>query len=81
MYGDVARNLPVSIEAEQSVLGSILLNPTSFEDIAGLITEEDFSVEEHKQIFISMRSMFMMSKEIDIITLIYFYLIINIIVL
>ncbi|MBE6695197.1 MAG: replicative DNA helicase [Ruminococcaceae bacterium] len=70
MYGDVARNLPVSIEAEQSVLGSILLNPTSFEDIAGLITEEDFSVEEHKQIFISMRSMFMMSKEIDIITLI-----------
>ena len=70
MYGDVVRNLPVSIEAEQSVLGSILLNPTSFEDIAGMITEEDFSVEEHKQIFVSMRSMFMMSKEIDIVTLI-----------
>ena len=70
MYGDVARNLPVSIEAEQSVLGSILLNPASYDDIAGILSEEDFSVEEHKQIFISMRSMFMMSKEIDIITLI-----------
>ncbi len=70
MYGDTVRNLPVSIEAEQSVLGSILLSPSSFDDIAGMITEDDFSIEEHRQIFVTMRSMFMQSKEIDIITLV-----------
>jgi replicative DNA helicase len=70
MYGDIARSLPVSIEAEQSVLGAILLSPNSFNDIAGMINEDDFSLEEHKQIFISMRAMFMQSKEIDVVTLI-----------
>ncbi len=70
MNGDIVRNLPVSVESEQAVLGSILLKPSCFDDIAGLISEEDFNIEEHRHIFSAMRSMYMQSREIDPITLI-----------
>ena len=48
MNGDFTKRMPVAIEAEQSVLGSILINPESFDKIAGLITSDDFYLEEHK---------------------------------
>ena len=70
MNGDIVRNLPVSVESEQAVLGSILLKPSAFDDIAGLVAEEDFNIEEHRHIFSAMRSMYMQSREIDPITLI-----------
>ncbi len=70
MNGDIVRNLPVSVESEQAVLGSILLKPSCFDDIAGLITEDDFNIEEHRHIFSAMRSMYMQSREIDPITII-----------
>ena len=33
----LVRKLPFSLEAEQSVLGSILIAPDSFNDIAGIV--------------------------------------------
>ena len=59
METDFSKRLPVSVEAEQSVLGSILLKPAeSFEAIAGLITADDFYVKEHQLIFSAMQEMF-----------------------
>ena len=38
----LVRKLPFSMEAEQSVLGSILISPESFNDIAGIVRSDDF---------------------------------------
>ncbi len=70
MNEELGRKLPVSIESEQAVLGSILLRPDSFDEIAAMLDAEDFYQEEHKKIFSTMRSMFLMSRNIDTITLV-----------
>ena len=70
LNGDFTRKMPVSIEAEQSVLGSILINPESFDKIASLITADDFYLEEHKNIFETMKELYKRNREIDPVTLI-----------
>ena len=45
------KQLPVSIEAEQAVLGSIIIKPDSFDQIGGMLTAEDFYLDDHKSIF------------------------------
>ena len=70
MSDELGRRLPVSIESEQAVLGSILIRPDSFEEIAGVLDAEDFSLEEHKRIYSTMRSMFLSSRNIDTVTLV-----------
>ena len=70
MNGDFTKKMPVAIDAEQSVLGSILINPESFDKIAGLITSDDFYLEEHKNIFETMKELYKKNKEIDVVTLI-----------
>ncbi len=70
MNEELGRRLPVSIESEQAVLGSILIRPDSFEEIAGLLDSEDFSLDEHKKIYATMRSMFLASRNIDTVTLV-----------
>jgi replicative DNA helicase len=42
---------PHSIEAEQSVLGGLLLDNAAFDKIADVITEGDFYRDEHKRIY------------------------------
>ena len=63
------RKLPFSLEAEQSVLGSILVDPQKISEIATLISVEDFYLEEHREIFSAMQKLFLQSKEIDVILL------------
>ena len=67
---ELIRKMPVSIEAEQSVLGSILIKPDSFDAIAAILQEDDFYTEEHRHIFAAMRDMFLMSKNVDAVTLV-----------
>ena len=64
------KQMPVSIEAEQAVLGSIIINPDSFDAIANLLTADDFYLKEHKSIFSAIVSMYMQSKTIDAVTLV-----------
>ena len=45
---NLIRQMPVSIEAEQALLGSIIVNPDSFDKIGGMISTDDFYLEEHK---------------------------------
>lgn len=62
------RNLPHSQEAEQSVLGSILVNPSLMPDIAHSLKESDFYNPVHQDIFRIMQKLYNDSKGIDIIT-------------
>lgn len=64
------RKLPFSLEAEQSVLGSILIDPECFNLVAGILKSEDFYVSEHTQIYLAMQKMYMENRDIDIVTLI-----------
>ena len=50
--------LPHSIEAEQSVLGSILLSPESISEALEYVKPESFYVEQHKALFSLMRTLF-----------------------
>ena len=64
------RKLPYSLEAEQSVLGSIMIDPESFTRIAGKINHTDFYLEEHRDIYLAMQNLFLESRQIDPVTLI-----------
>ncbi len=67
MTGDITsgRKLPFSLEAEQSLLGSILIKPSCFDSIADIITGDDFYLENHRQIYMAMQELFLKSKDID----------------
>ncbi len=63
------RRLPFSLEAEQSVIGSVLINPECFDEIAQIISSEDFYLPEHEQIFYAIKGMYAASKTVDVVTL------------
>ncbi len=67
---DMQKNLPCALEAEQSVLGSILIDPNCFGDLTEIIRAEDFYLSEHGEIFDAMQDLFAKSREIDLVTLI-----------
>ncbi len=62
-------DLVKSTEAEQSVLGSILLDATAIREIEPILTEDMFYHEEHKIIFDSMKKIYKRNEPIDLITL------------
>ena len=64
------KNLPCALEAEQSVLGSILIDPNCFSDLTEILRAEDFYLEEHAEIFYAMYDLFSKNREIDLVTLI-----------
>ncbi len=70
MAEELTRKLPFSLIAEQSLLGSILIDPDSFNEIADLLSATDFYLGEHTQIYLAMQELFLRNREIDIVTLI-----------
>ena len=56
--------------AEQSLLGSVLIDPESFNKIADIVSADDFYISEHAQIYHAMRDLYVANNEIDIVTLI-----------
>ena len=66
----IIKQMPVSVEAEQALLGSIIIKPETFDQIGGLIRVEDFYLEEHKHIYSALVSMYTSSKVIDAVTLV-----------
>ncbi len=67
---DIVRKLPFSNIAEQSLLGSILIDPESFNIVSETVKSTDFYLSEHSQIFLAMHELFKANNEIDIVTLI-----------
>jgi replicative DNA helicase len=61
--------IPHSREAEESVLGSLLINPEVYYELAGFLHSEDFYIHRHKWIFAAIASMFLRRLPVDLLTL------------
>jgi replicative DNA helicase len=59
---------PHSIEAEQSVLGGLMLDNTAYDKISDLISESDFYRDEHRRIFRAIQRMLERAKPVDVVT-------------
>ncbi len=70
MDSNVIRQMPASIEAEQALLGSIISDSEAFDMIGGKISAEDFYVDEHRHIYITLLKMYSQSRTIDVVTLV-----------
>ena len=67
----MARQLPFSMEAEQSILGAMLIYPKVLEDVRDLdLLKEDFYTESHQRIFDAMMNLYDHGKPIDLTGLI-----------
>ncbi|MBI5430095.1 MAG: replicative DNA helicase [Nitrosomonadales bacterium] len=59
---------PHSVEAEQSVLGGLMLDASALDKIADLITDEDFYRQEHRLIYRQVVRLSELAKPVDVIT-------------
>ncbi|MBK9160219.1 MAG: replicative DNA helicase [Nitrosomonadales bacterium] len=59
---------PHSVEAEQSVLGGLLLEASALDKIADLVTDDDFYRSEHRLIYRQIVRLSEMAKPVDVIT-------------
>ncbi len=60
---------PHSIEAEQSVLGGLMLDNNAWEQVADLLVEQDFYRHDHQLIFRGIAELMEQSNPVDVITL------------
>lgn len=65
---DAIKLPPHSVEAEQSVLGGLLLENSAWERIADLITEQDFYRHDHRLIYRHITKLLDVSKPADVVT-------------
>lgn len=66
-------NLPFSLEAEQSVLGAIIVEPGVMTTVMEYIRQADcFYRESHRQLYTGLVSLFTLAKPIDFITVLHF---------
>ena len=62
------RQVPQSLEAEQSVLGSILIDSRCLTDVIGVVRPEDFYLQQNREIYETIYTMFNFSQTIDPVT-------------
>jgi replicative DNA helicase len=65
----LSRPLPQNIEAEQAVLGSIILESTVINQVLEILMAEDFYKDAHRKIFNAMVDLDRDNKPIDLLTL------------
>ncbi len=63
-----SRQLPQSLEAEQSVLGAILIDSSCVSDVVGILKPEDFYLRQNREIYETVYRMFSYSLPIDVVT-------------
>src|SRR4030095_5721990 len=63
------RSLPSSVDAERSLLGSILVNNENYYRIVEFLRPEDFYLDAHRIVFRNMTDLMANSRAIDLITL------------
>jgi len=61
--------LPHSVEAEQSVLGGLMQDASSFDAVAEVLSEQDFYKSGHQKIFTAMSQLIERDQPIDVITI------------
>lgn len=66
---DVLREPPVSIEAEQAVLGGLMLSPEALMKVSDWLTEDDFFRTDHRIIYRAIVQLHAKDKPYDAVTL------------
>lgn len=69
MAKEVNTSLPYNLEAEQSLLGSIMIDQELQFEISSRLKAEDFYLESHRLVFEGMSSIIQENKSVDIVTL------------
>lgn len=64
----MVKQLPHSVEAEQAVLGSILIDSRCLTDVIGIVRPEDFYLQQNREIYETIYTMFNFSQSIDPVT-------------
>jgi replicative DNA helicase len=59
---------PHSVEAEQAVLGGLLINPVSWDQVADVVRQEDFYRPDHQLIFGAIAAIAGEAKPADVVT-------------
>ena len=67
---DLGRGLPASVEVERSILGTILLDNSAYDQAAEHLRIEDFSLDSHRRIYRRMVDLAESSRPIDLILLV-----------
>ena len=62
------RQMPHSLEAEQAVLGSMLIDANCVKDVMEKLQVQDFYLRQNREIFETIYSMFVYSRPIDAVT-------------
>ena len=66
---DALRVPPQSVEAEQAVIGGLMLAPDSLDRVGDLLTENDFYRRDHRLIYRGIRELAEKNKPFDAVTL------------
>ena len=69
MQSTLDRSMPYSLEAEQAVLGGMIVNNEALTKAIELLHTEDFYLEQHKEIFSALLRLFSGSTPCDLVTL------------
>lgn len=62
------RQMPHSLEAEQAVLGAMLIDANCIKDVMDKLRPDDFYLKQNRDIFETIQSMFLYSKPVDGVT-------------
>ena len=62
------RQMPQSMEAEQAVLGAILIDSSCLKEVVGILKPNDFYLRQNREIYDVVYSMFNFSRPIDPVT-------------
>ena len=63
------RELPNDFEAEQAVLGSVLISKDALAEVVGQLTSEQFYHQAHRLIYAGMMALYDMNQPVDVTTL------------
>ena len=64
------KQLPVSVEAEQAVLGAVIVDAKCLDIVGGMLVAEDFYLDHHKHIYNTLMKMYATNAIIDTVTLV-----------
>ena len=64
----LGRRAPQSLEAEQAVLGSMLIDSRCIAEVIGILRPEDFYLQQNREIYETIYSMFNFSEVVDPVT-------------
>ncbi len=59
---------PQNLDAEQSILGGLMVDPLAWDQVSSTLTEEDFYKIAHRKIYVAIAELYAKSQPIDIIT-------------